>query len=199
MYGSRATGKNMNCMWMDSAWDGVHRRHNLAQFSTKLAVALMKEAKFVHGDLWLPNVVIRNGEIQSDTPTPIILDFEWAGPQGQAKYPTSPTPYLRWPLGVNPGVCIVHSHDGCQYFSTIIDFNWLCKWFRACVCHGERFICLTAIFIALMKPTNPQVSQSKLLLIKRVSTWMGASKAAPIPFKAGFWRDKSSMGFTVPV
>ena len=90
---------------------------------SKQAVAVMKEAKFVHGDLWLPKVMIRNGEVQSDTPTPVILDFEWVGPQGQAPTPTSLNPYLRWPLGANPGVCIVHSHDGCQYFSTIIDFN----------------------------------------------------------------------------
>ena len=174
MYGSRATGQNMNCMWMDSAWDRVHRRHNLAQFSTKLrcwretilyclnnAVAVMKEAKFVHGDLWQPNVMIRNGEVQSDTPTPIIFDFEWAGPQVQAKYPTSLNPYLRWPLGVNPGVCIMHGHDGCQYFSTIIDFNWLCKWFRACVvCHGERFICITNCHIYCNDEAHEPTSES---------------------------------------
>ena len=42
----------------------------------------MKNESFVHGNLRTPNIMIRIEEIYSDTPTPIIVDFEWAGTQG---------------------------------------------------------------------------------------------------------------------
>ena len=49
----------------------------------------MATSKFVHGDLRRPNIMIRNEDISTPSPTPIIIDFDWAGIQGQAKYPSS--------------------------------------------------------------------------------------------------------------
>ena len=50
-----------------------------------------QQFNFVHGDLRLPNIMIRKEELTQniESPTPIFVDFDWAGTQGQATYPSS--------------------------------------------------------------------------------------------------------------
>ena len=71
----------------------------------------MATSKFVHGDLRRPNIMIRNEDISSPSPTPIIIDFDWAGTQGQAKYPSSLNNNVVWPVGATPRAVIMCDHD----------------------------------------------------------------------------------------
>lgn len=75
------------------------------------AVQSMKDAKFVHGDLRLPNIMIKDSEVDSESPTPIILDFDWAGIDGEVVYPVNLNPIVDWPDTAKPGSFIHNSHD----------------------------------------------------------------------------------------
>ena len=50
--------------------------------------------------------MIRKAEITSSSPTPIILDFDWASVDGIVKYPSHLNPKATWPLMVQPFVPI---------------------------------------------------------------------------------------------
>ena len=71
----------------------------------------MATSNFVHGDLRRPNIMIRNEDISSPSPTTIIIDFDWAGTQGQAKYPSSLNTKVAWPVGTTPRAVIMCDHD----------------------------------------------------------------------------------------
>ena len=47
------------------------------------------------------NIMTRQSEITSPSPTPIILDFDWAGRDGIVRYPSHLNPKANWPLGAN--------------------------------------------------------------------------------------------------
>ena len=71
----------------------------------------MKSAKYVHGDLWLPNIMIKNFDSESPTPIPIIVDFDWAGIEGEVKYPVNLNQIVDWPATAKSGLSIFNSHD----------------------------------------------------------------------------------------
>ena len=71
----------------------------------------MKHSQFVHGDLRAPNIMIRNDDMSSDSPTPIILDFDWAGKETEAKYPSSINKNVLWPTDVIAKGLIKCEHD----------------------------------------------------------------------------------------
>lgn len=77
----------------------------------KEAVQSMQVKDYVHGDLRLPNIMIKDSEVDSDSPTPIIVDFDWAGIQGEAKYPVNLNQVVDWPEGAVSGSDILGSHD----------------------------------------------------------------------------------------
>ena len=77
----------------------------------KAAVQRMKNKNYVHGDLRLPNIMIKDSEVDSEFPTPIILDFDWAGIDGEVKYPVNLNNVVDWPDTAKSGLPILNSHD----------------------------------------------------------------------------------------
>ena len=67
-------------------------------------LACLDENEFVHGDLRAPNVHVKDEKIY-------ILDFDWAGKEGQAHYPDLLNPTERWPAGAQVGSLITKEHD----------------------------------------------------------------------------------------
>ena len=85
----------------------------------------MKDSQFVHGDLRGANIMIRNDDMSSDSPTPIVIDFDWAGKETEAKYPSSINKNVFWPADVSAKGLIECEHDNkmvnhckCLYIST---------------------------------------------------------------------------------
>ena len=72
-------------------------------------VQSMKNANY--GDLRLPNIMIKDSEVDSEFPTPIILDFDWAGIDGEVKYPVNLNKVVDWPDTAKSGLPILNSHD----------------------------------------------------------------------------------------
>lgn len=60
----------------------------------------------VHGDLRGQNVMYgrRKADIQ-------VIDFDWAGKEGEARYPKDLPPAVKWPRGAEPGGIIAAAHD----------------------------------------------------------------------------------------
>jgi hypothetical protein len=76
----------------------------------RIAVRVLHDAGLVFGDLRRPNIVI---EKTGDRERALLIDFEWVGQDGQARYP----PFLNnsgeidWPTGVNPHGIMEKAHD----------------------------------------------------------------------------------------
>ncbi|EJU02114.1 hypothetical protein DACRYDRAFT_107059 [Dacryopinax primogenitus] len=72
----------------------------------KRALNLLKTQKLVHGDLRRPNILL------SEDQRVQIIDFEWAGEEGQRFYPLDINRTLNlWHTDVVPGAQITHDHD----------------------------------------------------------------------------------------
>jgi RIO-like serine/threonine protein kinase len=57
------------------------------------------------GDLHLPNIMITtDGKVKP-------IDFNWAGEEGQAKYPLLISQEISWPKGVEPLAVMKPEHD----------------------------------------------------------------------------------------
>ena len=69
-------------------------------------VQSMHGKKYVHGVLWLPNIIMEDFETDSGSSTPIIIDLDWAGIEGEAKYPFQ---VVDWPS--YEGLNTLNSHD----------------------------------------------------------------------------------------
>ncbi|PRP78485.1 hypothetical protein PROFUN_13560 [Planoprotostelium fungivorum] len=75
--------------------------------SVNKAINGMHERGFVHGDLRLCNILVR----QQDCFV-YIIDFDYSGKEGEAKYPYFlNTKDIRWPDGVASGKVITQQHD----------------------------------------------------------------------------------------
>ena len=70
------------------------------------ALALLHENGLVYGDLRLPNIIITTAERKIN-----LIDFDWAGEKGQAKYPFLISPGIPWPAGVESLALIEPEHD----------------------------------------------------------------------------------------
>ncbi|PVF98829.1 hypothetical protein CPB86DRAFT_329594 [Serendipita vermifera] len=57
---------------------------------------VMKKKKIVHGDLRPANIMVRKSDIGDDLEVKVV-DFDWAGICGEAKYPLSRNPEIKWP------------------------------------------------------------------------------------------------------
>jgi hypothetical protein len=66
----------------------------------------------VHGDVRGPNVLVRlrsgAGEARWEVR---LVDLDWSGPQGAARYPLGLSPLVRWARGVAPGGEMQQRHD----------------------------------------------------------------------------------------
>ncbi|CAJ0629132.1 13247_t:CDS:1 [Entrophospora sp. SA101] len=77
--------------------------------SIKLAVGILHDKNFVHGDFRLNNILAKKVE---DRWVIKIIDFEWAGPEGKIRYPyVTMNPKIKWHNEVKPGNLIRKSHD----------------------------------------------------------------------------------------
>eukprot|EP00919_Chromeraceae_sp_WS-2016_P059054 GHVR01140341.1.p1 GENE.GHVR01140341.1~~GHVR01140341.1.p1 ORF type:complete len:502 (+),score=39.79 GHVR01140341.1:141-1646(+) len=60
---------------------------------------------FVHGDLRLPNFLVnKHGKI-------MLCDFDWAGKEGETRYPVVLNRGIDWPEGAEIGAIILFEHD----------------------------------------------------------------------------------------
>lgn len=67
--------------------------------------AVLSSRGFVHGDLRSPNVHIKEDK------QVVLFDFDWAGKEGEAKYPDMLNPCETWPPGAQLGALITKEHD----------------------------------------------------------------------------------------
>jgi serine/threonine protein kinase len=74
-------------------------------------VRTLHEGGFVHGDIRDVNLLIDRASLESDVMVHLI-DFDWAGPVGEAKYPMGINcKTVRRPAGVKGGELITEGHD----------------------------------------------------------------------------------------
>ncbi|TFK89429.1 hypothetical protein K466DRAFT_545232 [Polyporus arcularius HHB13444] len=79
------------------------------QVQAKLAV--LHEKGFVHGDLRDVNVLVRKEDAPGDGADILIVDWDWAGVEGEAKYPRSINPQIARPLDALAATNIKAEHD----------------------------------------------------------------------------------------
>ena len=73
--------------------------------AVRRALELLHSHGLVFGDLRPPNVMItKHGEVK-------LIDFGWAGEEGQAKYPSLISPAIAWPEGVKSLAVMRREHD----------------------------------------------------------------------------------------
>ncbi|KAF9492953.1 hypothetical protein BDN71DRAFT_1509053 [Pleurotus eryngii] len=67
-------------------------------------VGVLHGKGFVFGDLRTPNIMYVNGLFK-------LIDFDWAGKEGEARYPPFLSTGIHWPPGVQPSALITREHD----------------------------------------------------------------------------------------
>ena len=73
--------------------------------AVRRALELLHNHGLVFGDLRPPNVMItKDGKAK-------LIDFNWAGEEGQAKYPSLISPEIAWPEGVKALAVMRREHD----------------------------------------------------------------------------------------
>jgi serine/threonine protein kinase len=73
--------------------------------AVRRALRLLHDNGLVFGDLRPPNVMItKDDEVK-------LIDFNWAGEEGQAKYPPLISPEITWPDGVKALTVMSREHD----------------------------------------------------------------------------------------
>ncbi|KAG2009434.1 protein kinase subdomain-containing protein PKL/ccin9 [Coprinopsis cinerea AmutBmut pab1-1] len=77
----------------------------------KEAVRCLHEAGFVHGDIRGQNVLVVGGEGGAKAGSVKLLDFDWAGREGEVRYPLRLSKDLRWPSGVRDNGLILAEYD----------------------------------------------------------------------------------------
>jgi hypothetical protein len=70
----------------------------------------LRAAGYVHGDLRAANILVRQGEGRRSTEVR-LLDFDWAGREGEARYPLTRNSDLPWAPGSEAGGVILAAHD----------------------------------------------------------------------------------------
>lgn len=85
----------------DAQWTAAH--------STALreAVAALHAQDYVHGDIRRPNIILVDANL-------ILIDFDWGGYEGRAKYPSCiflDEPSIQWHRDVTRGGAIKKDHD----------------------------------------------------------------------------------------
>jgi len=65
----------------------------------------LHKAGFVHGDIRAPNILVGVDR------QPRLIDFDWSGKVGAARYPVGLNRDIKWPDGTKPGGFIETRHD----------------------------------------------------------------------------------------
>jgi len=75
-------------------------------------VRMLHQEVFVHGDIREANILIDYKSLTSDDEKIHLIDFDWAGPIGEAKYPADVNKItVRRPDGVEGGGFITKQQD----------------------------------------------------------------------------------------
>lgn len=77
----------------------AQQKKNLRAIAAKL-----ESTGFVHGDLRAPNILVQGDRV-------LVVDFDWSGQQGAAKYPIHLSQEETWHADACVGCAIEHSHD----------------------------------------------------------------------------------------
>jgi len=72
------------------------------------AVKLIHDSNYVHGDLRDGNIMVKYEDGEADIK---IVDFDWAGKEGEAKYPESLNPTIDWHPDAGWHKLIKKEHD----------------------------------------------------------------------------------------
>ncbi|KAJ7826696.1 hypothetical protein B0H14DRAFT_2161133, partial [Mycena olivaceomarginata] len=67
-------------------------------------ISVLHNGGYVFGDLRWPNIMVAKKEVK-------LIDFDWAGKVGQAKYLIHLAHNIGWPSGVTAMVLIEKAHD----------------------------------------------------------------------------------------
>ena len=67
----------------------------------------MQTNDYVHGDLRPQNIIVAENKVY-------IIDFDWAGKDGEATYPPTLNTASNWAPGVMPNCQITKEHDNYQ-------------------------------------------------------------------------------------
>ena len=82
----------------------VHNR-DLVICNMQKAIELLHKNGYVFGDFRDPNVLVQEGG------GVMLIDFDWAGTEGEATYPLWLNPDISWPEGVQPDGFLTKAHD----------------------------------------------------------------------------------------
>ena len=74
----------------------------------KEVVETLKNNRYVHGDLRPQNL------LQLQDRSVRVVDFDWAGDEGEVHYPLDLNQHCNWHPHVAAGAVIEHSHDSFQ-------------------------------------------------------------------------------------
>jgi serine/threonine protein kinase len=89
---------------LNKAWE-QHKVPQSFQSDLRTAFQHLHDAGYVFGDLRQPNVMItREGKVQ-------LIDFDWAGKDGEVKYPVAISGSIDWPAGAQGLARIRKEHD----------------------------------------------------------------------------------------
>lgn len=91
--------------------DALKQRKIPPRFKDDLREAFeqLHSAGYVFGDLRQPNVIVTPEEKGKSTAQ--LVDFDWAGKEGEVKYPVSISGSIKWPEGVQGLDYIKKEHD----------------------------------------------------------------------------------------
>jgi hypothetical protein len=79
----------------------------------KQALEVLHRENLVFGDVRRPNIVVMQSpdKYGDNEWHGQLIDFDWSGPVGDARYPLELNPTIRWAHGVVGGAVILPQHD----------------------------------------------------------------------------------------
>ena len=75
---------------------------------------LLHSRGLVHGDLRIPNILV-----DRYTHRVMLCDFDWAGREGEARYPYGLNPSIAWPVSPADGLLIKREYDDIMFESLL--------------------------------------------------------------------------------
>lgn len=104
--GSMYGGRYMIVMDFIDGCSAPDRLSNSQFNQIKEAIELLHSRNLVFGDLREPNILVQDGSVK-------LIDFDWCGTAGEARYPPSLNldPALGWHKEVKPDAVIMKEHD----------------------------------------------------------------------------------------
>ncbi|KDQ29603.1 hypothetical protein PLEOSDRAFT_1112361 [Pleurotus ostreatus PC15] len=92
------SGTTVNGLTADQ-WQACKVQSNVGNI-----VKVLHDNGLVFGDLRTPNIMYVNSSFK-------LIDFDWAGKEGEARYPPFLSTGIPWPLGTQPYALITREHD----------------------------------------------------------------------------------------